>query len=137
MTTKRITRNQNIRTHLTTALEGHLHEDEKLETLASTNNMWMVMLQPLFQLAGLAPNAYVVVTNKRVLLIELNGKMPARDLSSVRPGKVIEQRNRKDGETFSFATTARDLHEPGKTVGAARITVEHTMVTPAMAWDLT
>ena len=136
MTTKRIKKNQNIRTHITKALDGHLHENETPEMLASTNNMWMVMLQPLFQLAGLAPNAYVLVTNQRVLLVELNGKMPARDLSSVRPGNVVEQRPRKDGETFSFATTARELHEPGKTVGAARITVEHTMVTPAMAWDL-
>lgn len=124
-----------MKAHVTVALDGQLHDGEVVEAMAAQGQMFLSHLYELFRFIGLQPPGYLVITDQRVLLATLPGKIPAADISKVKAGTIVEQRPRKIGETFDLATSARDLHEPGKTIGTTAIKVEEWVFTPSMGWD--
>lgn len=126
-----------MQAHVTTALDGQLHEGEVVESLAAQGQMWITHLYEIFRLFGLQPPGFLVITNQRVLLATLPGKIPASDIAKVKTGTIVEQRPRTLGETFNLATSARDLHEPGRTIGMTAIKVEEWVFTPSMGWEFT
>ena len=135
MTTKRQTKLQNMQAHVTTALDGQLHEGEIIESMAAEGQMWMTHFFELARLFGIQPRAYLIVTNQRVLIAKLAGRIPAKDIAKVQSGTIVEQRPRLHDEAFVFNTTARELHEPGRTIGLQAIRVEDWLFTPSFGWQ--
>lgn len=137
MITKQQTKLQNMQAHVTTSLSGQLHDDEIVESMAAQGQMWLIHIYELFRFLGLQPPVFLVVTNQRVLLASVPGKIPASDVGKVKAATIVEQRPRRANETFEFATSARDLHEPGRTIGMKAIRVEEWVFTPSMGWHFT
>jgi len=135
MTTNTLhTKEQRIRQHLTEALIGQLEDGEVIEAAATQGNMFLPVMLPFLRFLRLVPPAYLVVTNKRLLLVTLDGVLPAKPGRPVSPGAVVEQRGRRSGENFRFPSSARQLQEPALSVGRINIRVEETIFQPALGW---
>lgn len=135
MITTRQVKLQNMQAHVSAALGDQLHEGEVIEAMAAQGQMWLTHIYEIFRFLRLQPPSFLVITNQRVLLATLPGKLPTRDISQVKTGSIVEQRPRRAGETFDLATSARDLHEPGRTIGMKAIKVEQWVFTPSMGWQ--
>jgi len=136
MTSKAQTKRQNMRAHLTKALDSKLQDGEELEVIASQGQLFLPIIFRVLQLFKMQPPAYLVLTNQRVLLVNLPGKFPTKDIAKVGSADIIEQRPRNDHEEFTFATSARELSEPGRTIGSNPIKVAPSVFTPSMTWML-
>lgn len=123
-----------IQNHLNEALAGQLESGEVIEGAATQGSMFLPVALPVLRALRLAPPAYLVVTNQRVLLVELRGRFPAADGKAVPAATIIEQRTRRVGEGFRFPATAKQLQEPSMSLGRINIKVEDYIFQPAIGW---
>jgi len=123
-----------VQNHLEEALSAQLADGEVIEGAATQGSMFLPVALPIFRALRLAPPAYLVVTNQRVLLVEIRGRFPAADDKAVPAATILEQRARRVGEGFRFPTTAKQLQDPSMSLGRINIKVEDYIFQPAIGW---
>lgn len=123
------------------ALVGQLYENEVIEAFATVTPLGLIVGLPVVRaLRQLRrkPIPYLVISNERVLIINIAGKFPPRELDAVVPADIVEQRLRRAGESYEFPSSAREFQEPGRIMSVwavVEITVNDSTFFTQRGWN--
>ncbi len=104
------------------AMTRHLRDDDSLVAMIfghSSAKADASSEQSLF--FGKSEKHHLVVTERRLYLVEFEGSFPAGKDASMEPAKVVATRTRLLDEKIQFPTTARHFEIPGALISTIEI----------------
>lgn len=126
-----------VKRHVNAALATHLRPDDVIES-AHLDAGSLVAGLPfrISKLLKLRPLQCLVVTDRRLIVLELDRPFPAKADASVGPVRIVDSRARQNDDELDFPTTWSDLEEPNPDAGRMQVSVQVNRVdfSPGRGW---